>query len=266
MPRLRGIGRPVAALLLTAAWLAGCGGAEPVAPTWRVQVLGTLPHDPTMFTQGLEIHGDTLYESSGLVGHSRVRAVALHAAARPVEAALPMPLFGEGITVARGRLWQLTWQNGIAVERDPVTLAERGRVRYRGEGWGLCYDGTRLVMSDGTDRLTFRDPVTFAPTGTVAVRLDGRPLAALNELECAGGNVWANVWMSERIARIDPRSGQVTAMVDAAGLLTPAQRADADVLNGIAAIPGTDQFLVTGKDWPTVFRVRFVPSEDESGP
>lgn len=208
-----------------------------------------------MYTEGLEIHNGVLYEGSGLVGQSRVRAGTL-SGTRLREAALPAPLFGEGLTVTDAGLWQLTWTNGVAIERDPATLAQRRVVDYPGEGWGLCHDERRLVMSDGSDRLTFRDPVTFAPLGQVQVRLDGEPVRALNELECTRGVVWANVFQTDRIMRIDPRTGAVTGVVDASGLFNP--RAEADVLNGIAAIPGTDQFLVTGKHWPSLFRVRFV--------
>lgn len=234
-------------------------GPEPL----RVQVLATLPHDPTMFTQGLEIADGVLYEGSGLVGRSRVRTSRVSdgvPGAALGEAALPAPLFGEGLTLAGPRLWQLTWTNGIAIERDPATLAERRRVSYQGQGWGLCHDGERLVMSDGSDRLTFRDPVTFAASGQVQVHLAGPPVHNLNELECAGGVVWANVWQTDRILRIDPDTGTVTGVVEAGGLLTASERAGADVLNGIAAIPGTDEFLITGKNWPTLFRVRFVPA------
>lgn len=223
-------------------------------------MLATLPHDTTMYTQGLEIRDGVLYEGSGLVGQSRVRATALASAALLREAALPAPLFGEGLTVAGDRLWQLTYTSGLAIERDPATLVERRRVTYHGEGWGLCHDGNRLVMSDGSDRLTFRDPVTFAPSGEVVVRLDGEPVRQLNELECAGGVVWANVFQDDRILRINPDTGAVTGVVDASGLLSPPPQSTADVLNGIAAIPGTDEFLVTGKNWPSLFRVRFVPS------
>lgn len=245
--------------------LTSCAAQQPGPPQLRVQVLATLPHDKTMYTQGLEIADGMLYESSGRVGESRVRASALSgpaAAGAAVlrEAVLPAPLFGEGITVAGSRLWQLTWTSGVAIERDPVTLAERRRVSYHGAGWGLCAEGNRLVMSDGSDRLTFRDPATFARTGQVAVRLGGEPVPDLNELECAAGSVWANVYRTDRILRIDPATGTVTGVVDASGLLDAEQRATADVLNGIAAIPGTDEFLITGKYWPTLLRVRFVPS------
>jgi len=134
-------------------------------------------------------------------------------------------------------------------------------VRYDGEGWGVCHaEGAgRLLMSDGTDRLTFRDPESFAETGSVQVTLDGAPLMEINELECVGDEVWANVWRTDRIVRIDPASGRVSAEVDASGLLSADERAGADVLNGIAGVPGTDEFLITGKYWPTLLRVRFVP-------
>ncbi|MGH3910808.1 MAG: glutaminyl-peptide cyclotransferase, partial [Pseudonocardiaceae bacterium] len=198
-------------LLTTVAVLVtGCSSPQSTAQALRVHVLATFPHDPTMYTQGLEIADGVLYEGSGRVGQSRLRAVELFGTSPgPVlgETALPAPLFGEGITNTGTRIWQLTWKDGLAVERDPGTLAERRRVPYQGEGWGLCHQPDRLVMSDGSDRLTFRDPVTFAPTGQVAVRLDGEPARHLNELECADGVVWANVYLTDRILRIDPRTG-----------------------------------------------------------
>jgi glutaminyl-peptide cyclotransferase len=224
----------------------------------RVQVLATLPHDTTMYTEGLEIHNDVLYEESGLVGQSRLQVTALPHGTTQRQIALPAPLFGEGITVTDTRLWQLTWTNGVAIERDPVTLMQRRQVEYQGEGWGLCYDGRRLVMSNGSDRLTFRDPVTFAPTGYVDVRQDSRSVSKLNELECTGGVVWANVFLTDRIVRINPSTGAVTGVVDASNLFTT--RTPGNVLNGIAAIPGTDEFLITGKHWPWLFRVRFIPA------
>ncbi|MGH3779189.1 MAG: glutaminyl-peptide cyclotransferase [Pseudonocardiaceae bacterium] len=238
--------------------LAGCTAST--AQQLHVQVLAVLPHDTTMYTEGLEVHDGVLYEASGLAGQSRVRASALASMALLREATLPAPLFGEGLTVTDDRLWQLTWTSGIAIERDPATLAQRRRVTYQGQGWGLCHDGHRLVMSDGSDRLTFRDPVTFAPSGQLEVRLDGEPVQRLNELECAGGVVWANVFQTDNIVRIDPGTGAVTAVVDASGLLRTQPQSAGDVLNGIAAIPGTDEFLITGKRWPSLFRVRFVPS------
>jgi glutamine cyclotransferase len=253
--------RTLLALALVAA-LSGCAVAMPAVdvPRLDVQVLATLAHDTSAFTEGLEFSGDTLYESTGLVGRSSLRAGPAGEAPR-VSVELPAPLFGEGITVLGKTLWQLTWQDGIAIERDSTTLAELRRVSYQGEGWGLCHQQNRLVMSNGSDRLTFRDPTTFAPTGEVTVHANNQTYAQLNELECVGDTVYANVWQTNEILRIDPDTGVVTGVINASGLLrllTPQQQRSADVLNGIAAIPGTDQFLVTGKLWPVMFRVKFV--------
>ncbi|WP_371794414.1 glutaminyl-peptide cyclotransferase [Streptomyces sp. NBC_01718] len=228
----------------------------------RAEVRDTLPHDPQAFTQGLEFRGDSLYESTGLVGRSSLRA------GRPgkpptVYAELKAPLFGEGITLSGDKLWQLTWRNGTAIERDPTTLAERRRVTYQGEGWGLCHQRLsgrqQLVMSNGTDRLAFRDPITFKATGSIDVRQDGRPVTGLNELECApDGFIYSNVYPTDTIVRIDPGTGTVSAHIDATGLLTPSERGGAQALNGIAAVPGTNLFLITGKLWPRMFKVSFV--------
>jgi glutamine cyclotransferase len=265
--------------LLAAALLAvaGCGAATPAAPaptqapppvpTLHPEVLAELPHDTSAFTQGFEIDGGVLYEGTGLEGRSQLRELDPDTGAVRRSVPLPGELFGEGITVVGDRIWQLTWQDGVALEWDRATLTLRREVPLQGEGWGLCDDdggpsgghGERLVRSDGTDRLRFHDPVTFAEQGSVAVTLDGAPVERLNELECVDGQVWANVWQTDRIVAIDPASGRVTAVVDAAGLLDAARRADTDVLNGIAAVPGDDgTFLVTGKLWPVMFRVRFV--------
>lgn len=249
----------------------------------RPRVLAEVPHDPAAFTQGLEFggagggatgggtDGAVLYEGTGLAGSSQLRE--LDPGTGVVRRAVPLPgqLFGEGITVVGDRIWQLTWQDGTVLEWDRATFTLRRQVPLSGEGWGLCLDGgqggapggpqagpgARLVRSDGTDRLRFHDPDTFTEQGSVAVTLDGAPVVALNELECVDGQVWANVWPTDRIVRIDPADGRVTAVVDAAGLLDADRRQDADVLNGIAAVPGTDEFLVTGKLWPVTFRVRF---------
>ncbi|MEU5695748.1 glutaminyl-peptide cyclotransferase [Actinosynnema sp. NPDC020468] len=245
--------------------LSACAGdpapppASPSATALRPEVVGSAPHDPTAFTEGLELHDGVLYEGTGLEGQSSLRAVdpATGAVRRRVD--LPAPLFGEGVTVVGDRVWQLTWRDGIAFERDRASLAEVRRVTYRGEGWGLCHDDARLVMSDGSARLTFRDTTTFEATGSVDVTRDGTPVTQLNELECVGGQVWANVWQTDEIVRIDPASGRVTASADLSSL-RPAGVPATDVLNGIAAVPGSEEFLVTGKNWPTVFRVRFVPA------
>jgi glutaminyl-peptide cyclotransferase len=271
LPTVTGSPARTVRALLTAVLLtvAGCGAAAPAAPgpttapptvpTLRPDVLAELPHDPSAFTQGFEIDGGVLYEGTGLEGRSQLRELNPDTGAVLRSVPLPGELFGEGITVVGDRIWQLTWQDGVVLEWDRATLTLRREVPIQGEGWGLCDDGGRLVRSDGTDRLRFHDPVTFAEQGSVAVTLDGAPVDRLNELECVDGQVWANVWQTDRIVRIDPATGRVTAVVDAAGLLDPAQRADTDVLNGIAAVPGDDgTFLITGKLWPVTFRVRFV--------
>lgn len=256
----------ITALIVVAAFAAGCSsdGTEAASTTpaeLKPQVVQVLPHDATAFTQGLELVDGVLYEGTGLVGRSSVRAADPWTGAVRTAVDLPDPLFGEGITVVDDNLWQLTWQDGVAVQRDRTTLAEERRVSYDGEGWGLCHDraGRRLVMSDGSDRLVFRDPDTFDVTGEVRVSAAGEPVERLNELECTADGVYANVWQTDTVVRIDPSSGRVTARIDLAGLLTPDERAHTDVLNGIAAVPGTDEFLVTGKLWPKLFRVSFVP-------
>lgn len=260
--------RTVVAAVLAVCVLGGC--ATPADPATggqgtarlRVEVLEVLPHDPTAFTQGFELADGTLYEGTGRVGESRVTAGPPGKPPR-ISVELPAPLFGEGITVVGDRLWQLTWKAGIAIERDRASLTEIDRVHYQGQGWGLCYQAgkDRLVMSDGSARLTFRDPRTFDVLGSTTVRSGGDPVTRLNELECVGGLVYANVWQTSRIARIDVSTGDVTGWIDASGLLTPEQAEHAAVLNGIAAIAGTDKFLITGKLWPKTFRVRFVPAE-----
>lgn len=227
----------------------------------RVEVIERLPHDATAFTQGLELDGDVLYESAGLYGESSVRVADPHDGTVRERLDIDHRFFAEGLTRVDDALVVLTWKEGVAFVLDADTLEERGRHTYDGEGWGICDDGDRLVMSDGTSALTFRDRATFASIDRVDVTLDGQPITQLNELECVDGEVYANVWQTDMIVRIDPTTGQVTATIDAAGLLTEAERRDADVLNGIAHDDGTDTFLVTGKHWPALFRVRFVPAD-----
>ncbi|HEX4246996.1 MAG TPA: glutaminyl-peptide cyclotransferase [Pseudonocardia sp.] len=242
-------GAPVAAIT------AGLAGG---VPRLHPEILGTLPHDSTAWTEGLELDDGVLYESTGLVGHSELReldpATGVLRRARP----LPADLYGEGVTVLGPRIWQLTYRDGVALEWGSGPAPIR-RVPWTGEGWGLCHTGDgRVVASDGTDRLRILSGTDLAPLSTVSVRIGGRPLTGLNELECTPDGVWANVYETDWLVRIDPVSGAVTAAVDATGLLPADQRAGTDVLNGIAALPGTDEFLLTGKFWPTLFRVRFV--------
>ncbi|MFD3704175.1 glutaminyl-peptide cyclotransferase [Nocardia sp. NPDC058658] len=246
------------AVLVSVLGAGACSGPEePGPPRLRVEVIGSSPHDPQAFTQGLEVVDGVRYESTGMWGVSSARATDQRTGVETARVSLPGRVFGEGMTKAGAIVWQLTWQDGFAIARDPVTLAETGRADYEGEGWGLCAQPHRLVMSDGTGTLTFRDPVTFAQTGSVT--LSGYRDPKPNELDCAeDGTVYANNYPSDEILHIDPQTGRVLAVIDASGLLTPAERKGTDVLNGIAQLPGTDRFLLTGKYWPRMFEVRFV--------
>lgn len=227
----------------------------------RVEVVARHPHDRSAFTQGLLWHDGHLYESTGMRGRSTLRRVALETGEVLQQRSLERRLFAEGLARVGDRLYQLTWTAGEAHVWTLDGFEHRRTFEYEGEGWGLCHDGTHLVMSDGSDRLTVRDPETFQVSRVVRVRLDGRPLDQLNELECVEGVIWANVWQSDEIVRIDPASGRVTAVVDASGLLSVDERWEADVLNGIAWIPERERFVITGKYWPHLFEVRFVAAD-----
>lgn len=234
--------------------------AEAAPERLAVKVVSIRPHDPAAYTQGLLLHGGALFESTGLYGSSTLREVDPQTGEIKRQVRLPPDSFGEGLALVGERLIQLTWQEGRAFVYNVADFKPAGELRYGGEGWGLCWDGRRLVMTDGSDRLTFRDPATLAVLGEVRVTLAGQPVYRLNELECVDGAVYANVWQTDEILRIDPGSGKVTAVADASGLLTPAERRNAEVLNGIAWDPARKTFLITGKLWPKVFEVTFVPS------
>ena len=226
-----------------------------------VKVLSTRPHEAGSYTQGLLLDGGSLFESTGLYGESSLREIDPQTGAVKRKVVVPQQYFAEGLALVGDRLVQLTWQEQKAFFYKLSDFTKAGEVRYDGEGWGLCWDGTRLVMSDGSDRLTFRDPKTFAVLGGVNVTLSGRLIDRLNELECVGGAIYANVWQTDDILRIDPASGKVTAVIDASGLLSPAEREKAEVLNGIAWDPAKKTFLITGKLWPKIFEVTFVPRQ-----
>jgi glutamine cyclotransferase len=250
-----------AVLLVLALALAACGSAP--ARELEAEELGRYPHDPQAFTQGLLWHDGALYESTGLYGRSSLRRARLEDGAVQAIRYLPDDQFGEGLARVGDELIQLTWRAGRAY-RWPLDGFERGEpplatYRYDGEGWGLCHDGERLVMSDGSDALTFRDADDFTVVGSVDVTLDGAPLPRLNELACVGDAVWANVWQEDRIVRIDPSDGSVTAWLDLSGLLSPEERAELGpdaVLNGIAWREDRETLLVTGKLWPVIVELR----------
>ena len=249
------------ALLALVTVLAACGAAP--ASELGYEVIARYPHDDAAFTQGLLWHDGALYESTGLYGESSLRRVRLEDGARLSVRYLDPDVFAEGLARVGDELVQLTWKAGAAY-RWPLDGFERGDPplathAYMGEGWGLCNDGERLVMSDGSARLTFRDPDDFAPVGSVEVTLDGEPLTRLNELECVGNVVWANVWYDDRIVRIDPSSGRVTGWLDLSGVLPDAvhaRLAEGAVLNGLAWRAETGTMLVTGKLWPELVELR----------
>ncbi|HEV8628978.1 MAG TPA: glutaminyl-peptide cyclotransferase [Thermoanaerobaculia bacterium] len=234
----------------------------PAAERLTVRVVARHPHDATAFTQGLLWHGGKLYESTGLYGRSSLRRVDLASGRVEERVDLPASLFGEGLALAGDRLVQLTWKEGRALFWSPATLAPLGERSYSGDGWGLASDGRRLVQSDGSSHLTYRDPQSFVPTGTLAVTDHGQPVALLNELEVVDGAIYANLWTTDEIVRIDPANGRVTARIDAGPLHEEvAQQGVSEdaVLNGIAWRPETATFLLTGKLWPTLFEVQLVP-------
>ena len=228
--------------------------AEPI-PAVQPVVLAVIPHDTAAYTEGLELDGSVLYEGTGMAGSSQMRELDPGKGAVRRAVAIPGDYFGEGITVVGDRIWELTYRDGVAVEWDKATFTPLREVPVAGEGWGLCRDGDRLISSDGTDRLRFHDIANLAETGAIGVTRDGAPVTGLNELECVDGQVWANVWPTDNIVRIDPATGWVNVVVDASGLWSSGRRANTQVLSGIAHIDG-DEFYLTGKYWPSMFRVR----------
>jgi len=237
------------------------------------RIVVTHPHDAEAFTQGLELVDGRLYETTGRYGSSGLREVDRNTGRVVRHALLGDELFGEGFTsLGDGRGVQLTWKAGRAVVWDLASLRPQATLAYGGQGWGLCRldDGT-LAMSDGSARLTLREPDAFRRIGEVEVRLDGEPVERLNELECVGSTVWANVWLTDRIVGIDLSPGggstdvwapgRVTDVVDASGLVADRSGfGPDDVLNGIAHDPETGRFLLTGKRWPVLYEVDFVPA------
>lgn len=229
-------------------------------PDKGFEVVEVYPHDPEAYTQGLQLQGATLFESTGLHGKSRIRKTTLDG--RVIrQRDLPQEYFGEGVALVGDQLIQLTWKEGVAFVYDTLSLDVQHTFEYDGEGWGLCYDGTSLFMTDGSGRLTRRDPETFAPQATSTVTLDGEPLTQINELECVGAFIFANVYLTNWVVQIDKGTGRVVAEFDLSSLASDSDRPPRPeaVLNGIAYDPGTGTFLVTGKLWPKLYRIRLHP-------
>ena len=227
------------------------------APVSEGRVVHVFPHDPQAFTQGLVYLEGFLYEGTGLNGRSGIRKVRLENGEVLQVQSIDSQYFGEGIAVKGDTIYELTWQSEIGFLYDRATFKRKGTFTYRGEGWGLTYDGQRLIMSDGSSFLRFLDPTTQKELSRIQVT-DGLPVAHLNELEYVKGEILANVWRTNRIARISPKTGAVTGWIELEGLLTPREAQAADVLNGIAYDAAGDRLFVTGKLWPKLFQIEIV--------
>lgn len=230
--------------------------AQRATPVAGYQIVRSYPHDRQAFTQGLVYHGGFLYEGTGLNGKSSIRKVRLENGEVLQVQPLESRYFGEGIAIVGDRLIQLTWQTEVGFVYDLATFTRQQTFTYKGEGWGLTYDGTRLIMSDGTSWLRFVDPATLKETGRLQVKDAGRSVEEINELEMVKGELYANVWGTDRIARVSPKTGAILGWIDLKGLLSPRESVGVDVLNGIAYDAVGDRLFVTGKLWPRVFEIR----------
>ncbi len=237
----------------------------PVIPILFIpDVIESYPHDADSFTQGLVWNGETFYESAGLYEESDLREVDAVTGELLRQVDVPAEFFAEGLAQVDDKLIQITWQEHIAFVYDAETFEQIGTFEYETEGWGLCYDGEVLYMSDGTPNLYTRDPQTFELLAQVPLTFQGQPVPDLNELECVDGKVWGNIWNTDVIVRIEPSTGEIDALVDARRLLTDeevAGLANGAVLNGIAYDPVEAVFYITGKKWPRLFKVTFTEIE-----
>ena len=243
-------------LLLPAVAVAAAVQLPPRAPRASYTVVRVYPHDHTAFTQGLEYVDGFFYEGTGINGQSSIRKVKLETGEVVQRHDVPAEYFGEGITIWKSNLIELTWKSQVAIVYDLETLAQKRTFSYVGEGWGLTHDDTSLVMSDGSAALRFLDPVTFAEKHRVMVTDGGLPVPHLNELEFVKGEIYANIWQTNLIARIDPGSGIVVGWIDLTGLLPLADSQGVDVMNGIAYDAAHDRLFVTGKLWPKIFEIK----------
>ncbi len=232
------------------------------APVYSYEVVNTLYHDTGAFTEGLLYYNGELYESTGLNGRSSIRRVELKTGKVLQKIDVPSEYFGEGITILNGKIYQLTYQTHIGFIYDLKTFQKLGSWQYQGEGWALTNDGKELIMSNGTNKINFLDPNSLSITRTIEVTDEGMQVENLNELEYIKGEIYANIWMSDRVARIDPATGKVNEWIDLSGLLGPAERTEkVDVLNGIAYDEKEDRLFVTGKNWPKLFEIKLIKKE-----
>lgn len=235
----------------------------PRSPVYLVpQVIQRYPHDTNAFTQGLVLFDGEFYESTGLYGRSSLRRVTIDTGAVQQQINIPSQYFAEGLALVDDRLIQLTWRESTAFVYDRLTFEQIGTLTYEGEGWGLCYDGDSLYMSNGTSTIDERDAQTFEIIRSFEVTRDGIPQRNLNELACMDTTIYANIWLTDEIVQFNKSDGKITAIIDASGLLTPEESYQADVLNGIVYDEGQNLYYITGKNWPYVFLVDFVPKEN----
>ena len=250
--------------VILAAWLLATGFSAPAEPErLRAEIVRALPHDPTAFTQGLFFRDGALFETTGLVGRSTLRRVNIETGEIQKKVALPSHVFGEGATLVGDRIIALTWRSGVGYVFDAKSLKKVRAFDYAGEGWGLAAHGDLVIMSDGTSELRVLDTATFAEVRRIRVTLRGEPLQWLNELEFVDGRLFANVWQTDFIVRIDIKTGAVDAIVDATAL-RDALADDAqniDVLNGIAWDDRTGRLYATGKNWPKLFEISLKPQD-----
>jgi glutamine cyclotransferase len=225
-------------------------------PVSRYVITHVYPHDPHAFTQGLEYRDGALFEGTGRNGESTLRKVEIATGRVLQQASIPADYFGEGITTWGQTILQLTWKDEIGFVYDRTTLKQLRTFRYNGEGWGLTHNATHVIMSDGSASLRFLDPRTLTETHRVLITDAGIPVRDLNELEWVNGEIYANVWQTDFVARISPSSGRVLGWIDLSGLLSPAEERGTDVLNGIAYDPARNRLFVTGKLWPKLFEVQ----------
>jgi glutaminyl-peptide cyclotransferase len=247
------------ALLIGLLWpVAWPGIASGAVPVYGYDIVHTYPHDTSAFTEGLFYLDGYLYESTGLEEHSSIRKVRLETGEVVQKRDVPSQYFGEGIVNWKDHLISLTWRSQVGFVYDLRSFHPQRRFTYEGEGWALTQDGARIFMSDGTPQIRVLNPQTLLPTGQISVTLDGKPVSNINELEWVKGEIYANVWQTNWIVRIDPHDGHVAGAINMAGLLAPSDivRGQTDVLNGIAYDAKHDRLFVTGKNWPKLFEIR----------
>lgn len=251
--------RIAACLLLVTMWLAGVDSAAAEVTRYGYRVVNSYPSDISAFTQGLVFHEGFLYRGTGKRGASKLSRIELESGEVLQEHALSSRYFGEGIEIVGDRLYQLTWQSNLIFEYDRTSFESLASHYNPTEGWGLAFDGSHLYLSDGSATLHKIDPATFAFVGTLDVTFEGQPVSSLNELEYIRGEIWANVWQTDFIVRIDPANGEVVGVVDLSGLADRTRRADREsVLNGIAYDAQADRLFVTGKYWSNVFEIELI--------